>query len=198
MRCSSVSSFPPNHAIGICETNGSFQWIVRLRNPFIIVRVGRLSRVCASLGLWPLSLEQQVKHLELLARLHRMLDIFRDFRQSEWPLSWDYEFSQASDLPEFILLSNPVRKWVGVLALQDGSLWVPQPDGRTLAPLKNYLAPIATNHRASQAHVVESVHSWYAGIVRDRFAHPRPAQRFTVAAMKGRPSSDSISPVMVE
>jgi hypothetical protein len=176
MGCMPLSSFPPTHAIGVCDIDGTFQWIVRLRNPFIIAQVGRLNKVCASLGLWPFSLEQQVKHLELLTRLHRMLDHFRDFRKSEWPLSWDYEFSDAKDLPEFILLSNPIRKWVGVLALEDGSLWVPQPDGRTLAQLKNYCAPIAVNPQAPQVHIAESVNSWYAKIVRDRFAQPRPAQ----------------------
>ena len=165
------TSFPPSHAIGVCEVHGSFQWIIRLRNPFIIARVGKLSKICASLGLWPFALEHQVKHLELLTRLHRMLDIYRDFRKSEWPLSWDYEFSEASDLPEFILLSNPIRKWVGVLALEDGSLWVPQANG-ALAQLKNYVAPIATNPQANQAHVAEKVHSWYAKIVRDRFTKP--------------------------
>jgi len=105
-----------------------------------------------------------------------MLDIYRDFRKSEWPLSWDYEFSEARDLPEFILLSNPIRKWVGVLALEDGSLWVPQPDGKSLAPLKNYVAPIARNPEADRAQVDESVNAWYAKIVRERFAQPNSAQ----------------------
>ncbi len=176
MGCNSLMSFPPSHAIGVCEIKGSFQWIVRLRNPFIIARVGRLNKVCASLGLWPFALESQVKHLELLTRLHRMLDIYRDFRKSEWPVSWDYEFSDAGDLPEFILLSNPIRKWVGVLALEDGSLWIPQPGGRTLAPLKNYCAPIAINPQAPQAHITERINTWYAKIVRERFAKPSPAQ----------------------
>jgi hypothetical protein len=175
MACYSISSYPPTHAIGVCGIDGGFQWIVRLRNPFIIARVGRLSKVCASLGLWPFALEQQVKHLELINRLHRMLDIYRDFRKSEWPLSWDYEFSDAGELPGYILLSNPIRKWVGVLVLEDGSLWVPQPDGRTLAQLKNYYAPIAVNPQADPAKVGESVNAWYAKIVRDRFTQARSA-----------------------
>ena len=174
MGCNSIASFPPKHAIGISEVDGSFQWIVRLGNPFIIMRVGKLSSACAALRLWPCSLENQVKHLELLNRLHRMLDHYRDFRKSEWPLSWSYEFSEDQDLPEFILLSNPFRKWVGVLAVADGSLWLPQADGRTLAQMKNYCAPISSTHQPDHAHAVENIHSWYAEIVRHRFA-PRHA-----------------------
>jgi hypothetical protein len=106
-----------------------------------------------------------------------MLDHFRDFRRSEWPLSWSYEFSDAGELPEFILLSNPVRKWVGVLALGDGSLWLPQADGRTLAQMKSYQAPISIKSQSNTPASEENIHAWYARIVQHRFAKsPTPRE----------------------